>query len=98
MCGKPRNPLREERVAASCSGRNWILPAGRARCCHEVGKRQHVAAIVFRISYRIKGGPGAVNDAFGSAAGILSVFRRRGIDELLPPSPSNLLVIPISFR
>src|SRR2546421_11999506 len=67
--------LGKQRVATYCRCRNWVLPAGSAGCCHEVGKCQYVAAIVFRVRHGIERGAGDVNNAFGSTSG---VFGRSG--------------------
>src|SRR6266550_6363193 len=67
--------LGKQRIATYCRCRNWVLTAGSACGCHEVGKCQYVAAIVFRISHGVEGSAGDVNNAFGSTSG---VFGRSG--------------------
>src|SRR5262245_44518659 len=36
----------EKRITSNCRSRNRILSAGRARGCHEIGKCEHVIAII----------------------------------------------------
>src|SRR6185295_6349787 len=69
----------EERVAACCRGRDWVLPARSAGCSHEVCKCEHVAAVVFRICDWVEWSASAVYDALSSAAGILEMSRVRVI-------------------
>src|SRR6185503_13099893 len=65
----------EQRVTTSGSRWDGVLPAGRTSRSHEVCKRQHVAAVIFRICNRVEWSAGAIDDAFSSAAGILKMSR-----------------------
>src|SRR5207244_2581898 len=87
----------KQRITARRRGGDWVLPARCACCCHEVGECQHVAAVILWIRYRIEWRASAVLNTFSSTAGVLS-GPAAGSDELRPRFPSNLLVIPISFR
>src|SRR5215213_3353226 len=71
--------LREERVASSGGGRNWLLTTRSARRCHEIGKRKHVISIILRIRYGIKSGRESdVDDALSSAGWIFVCSGIRG--------------------